>query len=1123
MYKIYTNFFRSPHGYVGKLFFWIFAFCKDLKFDRRKWMMRAKVTAFFLLIALIQVSGASLAQKVTIRQSSISLEKVFREIRKQTGFDVVVNNTNFKISRKIKVDFVDTPLEKVLDQVVAGTTMTYEIDDKTVLIKEKSFLEKGVDRLKAIDVRGKVVDENGNSLNGANIRVKGTNKQTQTDQNGEFVLKDVAENAILEITYVGYVLKEVQAVQDIGDVRMKVETAELKMVEINKGYYTTSTQLNTGNVTRIEGESLLKQSGSDPILALQGKVAGLQITSTSGLPGRATAIRLRGQNSIGNGNDPLFIVDGVPYTSITRSYSGGAGSLSNPLNDINQNDIESIEVLKDADATSIYGSRGANGVILITTKKAKNSKTSVVFNMYAGGGEVVNKLNMLNTEQYIAMRREAFTNDGAVPSSDPNAVFPQVYAPDLAIWDPKKNTNWQDSFIGGTAQLTDAQISLSGGNEGTKFLISSNYRKETTVFPGNFYNKRFSTHFNVNHLSPNKKFSVSMQANYVVGNDMLPESDLSSKLTLVPNAPDLYNADGTLNWQNDEWTNPMAELQRKFTSKSTNLTSSLGMSYKILSNLSFSGSFGYSGYNMDEVNITPATSFSPTYLDNTLRSNQFNTSNITTWNVEPQVNYNRSIGKGKLNVLVGTTFSQSVSKLLAQTANSFSSDDLIENVASAASVTVGANTYSKYRYNSIFGRISYDFKDKYVINLTGRRDGSSRFGPKSRFGNFGAVGAAWIFSKENFFQRIPFISFGKIRASYGSTGNDQFGDYQFLSTYSVYPASYQGLTGLEPTNLPNPYFEWETVKQFEIGTELSFFKNRFSINASFYRKRTDNQLVRVPLPALAGKTFITGNLPATIENRGFEIELTSSNISRTEFTWNTNFNLNIPKNRLVAFPNIQTTTYATTYSIGQSLSARKRYHFTGIDPTSGSYVIEDVDKNGSLTTAGDYMSTKDLAPKIFGGMTNTLAFKGIEVIFTIQFVKQQRENYLATYGVAGQYFDASGNMPDYVLDRWQKAGDVTGTAKFTQSFSSPVSNIYFNNILSSDGIISDASFVRFKTIHLSYSLPKSILRKINTQSFKFYLQGQNLFTITKYKGLDPETRSSLPPIKMFTAGMQITL
>ncbi|MDO6430838.1 SusC/RagA family TonB-linked outer membrane protein [Flavitalea sp. BT771] len=985
-----------------------------------------------------------------------------------------------------------------------------------VAFAQKTEIRTGSGNIPSVtgDVRGQVVDENGKALSGATVTVKETAKSTVAGAKGKFTIQ-AEEGQTLIVANAGYEDRQII----IGTTRNLTIVLELNLasllntVVVNKGYYTTTQKLNTGNVSIIKAAEIEEQPVGNPLAALAGRAPGLNVTQSNGLPGAGFTVQVRGQNSILSGNDPFFLIDGVPFTnkSISLGVISANGSQS-PFNNINPEDIESIEVLKDADATAIYGSRGANGVVLITTKKGKIGKTKLDLNVYTGGGKATKMIKLLNTQQYIQMRREAFSNDN---------INPDVYgAPDLVAWDTSRYTDWKKLLTGGTAITTDAQASLSGGNTQTQFLLGSGFHRETTVFPGKFADSRGSVHFNLTHNSLDNKIKVVLTASYSNDKNNLLGQDLTGFIRLPPNAPALYDSTGKLNWSEGGagYSNPLASLLQKSTATADNLMSNLVLRYQLAPGLSLKTNLGYSSIQLQQVFIFPGASLNPAF--NFTGFAQYSNNNFKSWIIEPQVDYQNAWGKGKLEVLIGSSFQQEKTNGSIAYASNFSSDALLESPSAAGSVSV-TNNSTLYHYQAVFGRINFDWSDKYLLNLTGRRDGSSRFGPNRQFANFGAIGAAWIFSKEPFIKSIlPALKYGKLRGSVGVTGNDQIGDYKYLNTYSSFVFPYQNQTGLVPTQLYNPDYSWETNRKSELGLELGFLADKIVAMVSYYNNRSSNQLINFTLPIQTGFNGVIRNFPALVQNTGWEYQLNAVIVKTKRFSWDASFNLTIARNKLLDFPNLSSSAYAGKYEIGKPLNIVKLVHTTGVDPQTG--LFQFADKNGGNTSTpvypDDYTVVKDLAPSFYGGLSHRLQYKGFSLSMLFQFVKQAGFNYAYNNTTPG----SMANQATSVLNRWRKPGDITNTQLYTTSGLG--SAIYYYYSSASDGAVSDASFVRLKNAALSYSFPMKWSSRIKSELIRFYLEAQNVVTWTKYKGGDPEIKSTsiLPPLKVFTAGIQIT-
>ncbi|HSD06401.1 SusC/RagA family TonB-linked outer membrane protein [Flavobacterium sp.] len=978
-------------------------------------------------------------------------------------------------------------------------------------IRANTFLRQAITTTQQYQIQGTVTDGD-NPLAGVSISIKGKSSGTVTDYNGHYTLS-ASSGDILVFSFIGYRKQEI-LVQNRTTINITLQenTTKLQEVKINAGYYSVKNSERTGSISKITTKDIEKQPVTNVLAAMQGRMAGVNITQTTGTPGGGFDIQIRGQNSLRvNGNNPFYIIDGVPYSSDPIGTGINSAVLPNqpsPLNSINPDQIESIEVLKDADATSIYGSRGANGVILITTKKGKPGKTQFTAKLLTGTGTVTRFMDLMNTEQYIAMRKEAFANDGIDPIP--------YYAYDVnGTWDQTRYTDWQKELMGGTSLITDIQTSLSGGSQQTQFLVSANFNKQTSVLPSDFVYKKGNVRLNVNHTSDNKKFNITSSVGYTAQNNNQARGDLMREaVTIAPNAPALHSPDGSLNWENNTFNNPLANLEGEYTADTNDLIANAVMSYQLNDALQFKANFGYTALANAEVTANPSTRYNPAYgIGPEFSSLIVSNADRKSWIIEPQLNWNKILGKGKLDALVGSTFQTQNSKQLSQYSFGFSSNSLIYNLASASNIFTLVSDESEYRYQAFFARINYNWNSKYIVNATGRRDGSSRFGSGKQFANFGAAGLAWLFSKENLFKDNSVLSFGKIRTSYGITGNDQIGDYQYLDTYSSSGVNYGNIVGLQPSRLFNPEFGWETNKKFEVALETGFLNDRIFFTAAWYDNRSSNQLTGIPLPGTTGFSSLQANLNATVQNRGVELTLRTVNFQAKDFSWITNINLTFAKNKLLEFPDLKSSSYANQFVIGEPLNIQKTYHFTGIESQTGLYAFKDANNDGMLTSAEDKTAIKDFNPEYYGGFQNTLKYKRWQLDFLFQFVKQINYN-------ASTYFSFPGspsNQPTTVLNHWQQPGDIAAYQIYTTGSNSAAVEASYK-YYESDGTISDASYVRLKNISLYYDIPVKDLQ------CKLFFEGQNVWTLTHYKGADPEFKSAgyLPPLRILSAGVQFS-
>lgn len=1082
-----------------------------------------KLTAIILLSACLTASAMGHSQKVTISEKNARLDKVFTSIKQQTGYRFLYTDEMIQKAERITIDLQSVELQEALSIIFKNQPLSFLIMEKTIVLKPK-IIQTAIKELPppVITVQGRVTDENGNPLVSVSVVIPGTPLGSMTNANGEYSIADAPEKAKLVISYVGY---ETQTI-DINNrtsinIVLKIAIKGIDEIVII-GYGTTSKRKSTGSVSSITSDEIAKQPVANPLNALQGRIAGATIIQQNGLPGSRVNILIRGQNSLSNGTQPLYIIDGVPFNTQDQS-TPATGDLNSfgifaanrgvsPFSVINPADIERIDVLKDADATAIYGTRAANGVVLITTKKGKAGKTKLDINVYQGAGKVARFIEMMNLKQYLQMRREAFANDGITPTA--------TNAPDLMVWDTTQGTDWQQKYLGGTANTTDAQATVSGGDTRTRFLFNAGYHKETTVFPGEFNDYRISARFNADHNSLDKKFNISLTSSYAIDKSNLLGTDLASAVyNLPPNMP-LYKQDGSLLW-NSNFTHPESYALAKYIGKTNNFLSNLQLRYTILPGLDLKTNFGFTKISLDQNQQNPFTSKSPLSGSPT-NSARFASIDQETYIIEPQATYTRKIGDGNLSTLIGTTFQQSLNKGTSITANDYSNPALLGTVTGAGTLTASAS-YTLYKYNSLFGRINYEWKSKYILNVNFRRDGSSKFGANYRFGNFGSVGGAWIFSNERFIaEGMTFLSFGKLRASYGITGSDQLQDYQYLTLFTASSGvlAYQGSSVLSPSRINNPDLHWETNKKLEFGLDLGFLKDRILLTANYYRNRSDNQLGFLRLSTQSGFNAYQSNFDALIQNSGIELELNTTNVKTKEVEWKTSFNLTIPSTKL-----LEASTQYFSYNqqvLGQPLSVVFRYTYLGVDPVTGRpQYLDQTTKQPTFTPNFnlDRSVVGFTAPKFYGGISNTISYKQLELSFFFQFTKQ--EGNIVQGSTPGTFT----NQSIYWLNRWQKSGDVNVLPK-----ASTTSSVY-SSFSSSNAIWGDASFARLRNISVSYSLPATVLSKLKLAQCRFYIQGQNLVTWTKNKYVsDPETISTInqssvvtPPLRVITAGINVSL
>jgi TonB-dependent starch-binding outer membrane protein SusC len=1109
-----------------------------------------RIMAILLTVCSMAVSAGTLSQnaKITFSGKNVKLESVFKAVQKQTGYYLICQESLAANAKPITVQVKNMALSDFMDLILKGQDLEWVLENTTILIqkvKQESPNVEATSTVASIDVSGKITNSHGNPIPDANVVIKGTKRGTTTDNEGNFRIA-ADQGSVLEISAIGFGKREIK-INGSQQIVVVLEIASSVLDEVQYiAYGQTSKRYSTSNIGSVKAADIEKQPVQNPLLTLQGRVPGLFITQPSGIAGTSVKVRIQGQNSIANGNEPLYVIDGVPIDAVLPrtgvdgvlgplAGSVGAGSFAgygSPLNYLNPLDIESVDVLKDADATAIYGSRAANGAILITTKKGKAGLMKLDVNMQTGWGKMNRRMEMMNTRQYLDMRYEAFANENLDWRS------PSVSANDLKVWDTTSYTNWQDVLIGGTAHYSDIYAAVSGGSPNLSYLVSGTYHKETTVFPfPDFTDQRATVHFSLNASSNNKKIRMQFTGNYMFDVNRLPQADLTrAALLREPNAPPLLNADGSINWAPDangnsttggnNEGNAMIQRFQKYQNNTFNLVSRLKLDYTVLPGLDIGTSIGYNQMQTTDYWPYPMITIAPEARTTSRRFANFGNRNAQAWIVEPQASYRKKISEGTFDMVVGSSFQSSIAEANSLVGLGQLSDDLLDNINSAATIEKGTGYFSQYRYNAVFARTNFNWRDRYIVNINARRDGSSRFGADNRFSNFGSVGAAWIFSNENFLKlNTSSISFGKLRGSYGTTGSDQIGDYQFMSLYRVSTTSvpYQGIVGLYPGGLPNPQFQWERTRKLQVGIDLGFFQDRILINATFVRNRCSNQLLNYTLPIQTGYGGYVVNFPATIQNKNWELSITGKFIESKNVSWTSSLNVTLPQNRLIAFPDIANSSYAEKLRIGAPMDISRSYHWLGVAPGTGDYLFADKKGNPTITPneAEDRNVLISSFPKLYGGFQNTISYKGIQLDFLFQFTKQTGYYFGAAFNgfigrSPGMFAAGRSNVPITLIDRWQKPGD---TNKLVARYSTTGS---LGVIVESDRMYSDASYLRLKNISLSWYVPEKWLVKVHCRSLQLYLHGQNLLTFTNYKGLDPEVQGlSLPPLQLYTIGIKL--
>jgi TonB-linked SusC/RagA family outer membrane protein len=1133
----------------------------------KKILLIMKLTPLLLIAAILHVSASTFAQKVTLSEKNAPLVDVFNHIRSQTGYDFAFTTTTLNDAKPVTINVKNAELDDVLKKIFDEQPLDYSIEDKSVVVskKEPSFLENiknGAIKIfdLSADINGRVIDSLGQPLIGASVILKDTKYNTLTDTRGSFTFNSVPQGKYkLIITYIGYAKLEMNITvqgKDLNTVFIAHTTSSsLDQVQVI-AYGTDTKRFSVGSVYTVNANTIEKQPVTNPLLALEGQVPGVAVTATNGVPGSTTLVQVRGQNTLGASSigfkpydQPLFIIDGVPFATgnanisqlanlaLAQEYSGGISQSTgiSPFNDINPNDIESITILKDADATSIYGSQGANGVVLITTKRGKPGKATFEFNINSQFNEVARPIQLLNTQQYLALRKQAFAQDGLTPDNNPND-YSGAFAPDLTIYDQNKYTNWQKVIQGNSTNNTDAHASVSGGSANSTYIVSGGYTRSDYNYPGNFADQRYTLHSALHNTSSDKRFTLDLVTDYGYDQNNSAGFGGSQDVTLPPNTPDLIDGNGNLIWSYKgiplNTQNFYSSLKQPDDLSSFNFNSALNLNYKILQSLSIAINMGYSRNTGTEHSIDPSTAQDPDYIN---RGASFGTTSAQTINIEPQINYNKTLGKGVLTALVGGTYRKNTTDAYQDEAYGYSNDNFLNSINEAVT-QYPYDQANIEKYVAARARINYVYDQEYILEVSGTRDGSSNFGPGRQFGNFGAIGAGWIFSEEKAVKDVlPVLSYGKLSGSYGTTGSDASKAYQYQALYG--PAAnygtppFQGTVAGFPVNLYNPDFSWATKKSLNLAADLGFFNNRLLLNATYYRDREGDELVDYPLAAQAGFATVYENQNAIVQNKGWEFTAQSTNIKTKDFIWTTSVNITFNRNKLLAFPNLAASSYAQQYVIGQPTSIVYGYRYKDVNPTTG--LFEFYAANGTVTsnpnygtaaTGGDEVIIGNREINYMGGFGNTFTYKKFSLYVFCQFSSGDEPNALSALYSSSPPGSES-NLPTYILGKyWTGPGDTHATLQRLASSYNSSSTATLGDFNDSNGALSNDTYLRVKTAALSYALPTDWLKSVHIQNASIYINAQNLFTITNYKFGDPEqpgTFTSFPLQRIVAFGLSL--
>lgn len=1070
---------------------------------------------------------------IIARDSLIRLSEALRSIMNHFEVDILFED---KAVNGLKVSSASIDFKRSVEENLSSVLSPFPLGYKKV--KNKSYLlvtDKHKQKTKPVaaaeegalkdpgnngnvaantdesrNITGRVTSSEGQPLQGASVKIQGSNKGITTDADGRFKLTAVSADHLLLISYTGYYNAEVAISRQL-DYAVQLTPLANKLNDVVVVAYGTTRRPNLiSSVSSIKGSDIANVPVTSIDAAIQGKASGVQVVQNSGAPGDETYIRIRGNGSLFGENRPLYVIDGVPMNNLPAAQYGisGDGQRIASTNDINPNDIQSIEILKDAAAAALYGSRGANGVILITTKKGAPGKSKFALSMYTGQAEVTKRLPLLNNKQYVDLINEERSNAGLAP--DPTIAYTDT------------NTNWQDAIFR-KAPITNLNFSIAGGTSKLSHYISMGYLDQTGTIVGVQNYKRWNGRVNIDFMATdNLKIGVNITGTHSQNNRMdnsfSGQSVLAQALIENPNSP-IYNSNGTYYADpNRRVTNPvmLANLLR-FQSIVNSYVGNIYGEYAIAKGLKFKTSLGFDNQNV---------------IDDRYQSKQVNNGNPASgfvsefsqflWLNENTLSYTPTLkGKHHLTALLGQSVQEATVRRLGISGNN-NSTDIVQAVTGFTNLFSPLDYRSQWGLVSYFSRVGYNYGDRYLLEAVSRVDGSSRFGADKRYGFFPSISAGWRIINEAFMQKQHFFNDLKLRGSIGLTGNNEGlgSDFPSLATYST-GYNYGNAAGIAPTSLSNHDLSWESTTASNIGLDMSFLNNRINITVDAYQKTTNRLIFKLDLPYTSGFFRTNGANIGQLVNKGLEIQVNTDNIRNRTFSWTTNINFSLNRNKITSLPetvagdptssdfteslpgSFFTTLPTSIFRVGQPVGSFFGYHSLGVDPATGNMIYADINKDGKITAA-DRVVVGNALPKHTGGITNTWTYKGFD-LSAFLYWSYGNQVYNQTRSML-ERMNSYNNGDMNTLNRWNASHASTNVPK--AMFNDPV--IPPNSVTNgevSERFVEDGSFIRVKNITLGYNLPASLLRRLKLSSARIYISGQNLFLFTHYSGYDPESQN----------------
>lgn len=1099
-------------------------------------LLTMKLTTLFVLILTMQVAAGGFAQqKINLKETDVSIKNLLKQIEKQTEYRFVYSSNALPADKKLSVTIYDALLDEAMKSVLKETGLTYALKENNLVVIHSSK-EEYKDKI----VRGRVLDDQGLPMPGVSVKVPGTTIGTVTDANGQYSLSIPDNAASLEFSFLGFTRQVVTVTgRSVVDISLRADVRAIEEVTVT-GYTSYSREKSTSAASVVGGDKVAQVPNASLDQILQGRVPGMNVIASSGQPGQSASVTIRGLGTINGSSAPLFVMDGVPIES-------------NYFQTINPNDVETVTVLKDASAKALYGSRGSNGVIVITTKKGAAGRVKLDYNSQYGFSDLTQpKFVMMNTEQRLRFEEEIGLETGRTmgPGWTYSPRHPSYAGKTQAQKDradfildsiSQINTDWRDIFFQ-QSKFQEQQVSLNGGNENVRFYNSLNYYNQDGIAKRTGL-ERFALRSNVDFNSGKLTGAVNLTLGY--SNSSFTEgveatsvgSSMASVYYALPYEYP-YAPDGTLIHPGNRSQYSIFDLREgsqglerllNSSAKTDQLKSIIGATfgYQILPSLKATTRLGVDYRNStDESFINPDSYYGSRSNSNTLggrgryeEGTRRNFNMISTTGLTFSKNFN-----SRHDVEVSGFFEYLNNNFNSFGFTGFGIDGRLpetpagvtESATFLPAVTGGKTSNAFLSYMGV-GR--YTFDDKYTLTGSYRYDGSTKVAEKNRYHGFYSVGASWNVKRENFLNTSDLFSQLVIRASYGTTASPFSGDFTYLPTFGS--TSYGGVTGIRPVTPGNPDYDWEYSDEFNTGFDLALFKSgRLRIIADYYNKITRNLFIDQPLSpqsAYASLPLSSGKM----RNRGIELEINGDIIRNNNFSWSMGVNGAYNSNKILFLTNTSDLILdgdTRVLKVGLPIGTYYAPDWAGVNPANGDAQYYNLD--GTITNvynANTQLATNSgsMYPKLTGGVTTSLSYKGLTMSALVSFVSDvMRWNNEDFYNENQRY--ASSNQTLRMLeDRWKKPGDVTTLQRFDVP----------RNYTSKD--IQDASFIRLRNVNLSYSLPQNIVDKLRvTQGIRLFVQGQNLFTITEWRGLDPENNTALgrfnyPAARTYTAGLNV--